>query len=84
MTEMNDRELISAVLKSLEQIHSKLDGMDLRLANVEGSLKALGEKVDFNTDELKSDFRQVRRKTFALETDLDETINRVNRIEPKQ
>jgi hypothetical protein len=79
-----DDELRKALARQEEmisQLITMVASTNQIVASSNQEMKEMKVMLEKKMDDLKSDFRQVRRITFAIETDLDETINRVGRIE---
>lgn len=63
-------EILKAVRVSLDSLHAKMDGLDLRTAKLEGTAK-----------EIKQELRELRWTVKGLAGDLSDTIDRVQDLE---
>ena len=74
---------IHDLIKSVEIITNKVSLMGLNVERLGNDVYVLSAKVDGGFAEMKIDSRQVRRRLYGMETDLDETINRVDNLEKR-
>lgn len=74
-------QMMRAILTAVETLGAKIEAIDYRTIKIEERLSAMEQRMEQGFDRLEVDQRRTRRHMDAIESSLDETIQRVAKME---